>query len=69
MSENSLANLKLLSIKDLGKLFSISKTTTYRIVESRKIPFYKIGGVLRFSEKDILAYLEENRIDQIQHKR
>jgi len=69
MSENSLANLKLLSIKDLGKLFNISKTTAYRIVESRKIPFYKIGGALRFSEKDILAYLEENRIDQIQHRR
>jgi excisionase family DNA binding protein len=69
MTENSLNNLKLLSIKDLGKVFNISKATAYRIVEGRKIPFYKIGGVLRFSEKDILGYLEENRIDQIQHRR
>jgi len=65
----SISNLKLLSIKDLSKLFNISKTTAYRIVEGRKIPFYKIGGVLRFSEKDILGYLEENKIEQIQHKR
>jgi excisionase family DNA binding protein len=69
MSENSLRDLKLLSIKDLGEIFNISKTTAYRIVEGRKIPFYKINGVLRFSEKDILSYLDENRIDQIQHRR
>ncbi len=62
-------NLKLLSIKDLSKLFNISQTTAYRIVESRKIPFYKINGLLRFSEKDIIKYLEENRIEQIQHRR
>jgi excisionase family DNA binding protein len=61
-------DLKLLSIKDLIKLFNISKTTAYRIVEGRKIPFYKINGVLRFSEKDIVKYLEENRIEQIQHR-
>jgi len=69
MSENSLNKLKLLSIKDLGKIFNISQSTVYRIVEGRKIPFYKINGVLRFSEKDILSYLEENRISQIQHRR
>lgn len=61
-------NLKLLSIKDLSKLFNISQTTAYRIVESRKISFYKINGLLRFSEKDIIKYLEENRIEQIQHR-
>ena len=54
MSEDPLKNLKLLSIKDLGRIFNISQTTAYRIVEGRKIPFYKINGVLRFSEKDIL---------------
>jgi len=64
-----LNDLKLLSIKDLSKLFNISQTTAYRIVEGRKIPFYKINGVLRFSEKDIIKYLEENRIEQIQHRR
>jgi len=68
MNENSLSDLKLLSIKDLSKLFGISQATAYRIVDGRKIPFYKINGVLRFSEKDIFKYLEENRIEQIQHR-
>jgi excisionase family DNA binding protein len=65
MSNISLNNLKLLSIKDLSKIFNISQATAYRIVDSRKISFYKIGGVLRFSEDDILKYLEENRIEPI----
>lgn len=69
MNENSLSDLKLLSLKDLSKLFGISQATAYRIVDGRKIPFYKINGLLRFSEKDILKYLEENRIEQIQYRR
>ncbi|MCK9438532.1 helix-turn-helix domain-containing protein [Patescibacteria group bacterium] len=63
MNEKLLKNLKLLSINDLKNIFNISKTTAYRIVESRKIPFYKISGVIRFSEEDIINYLKENKID------
>ena len=63
MNEKLLKNLKLLSINDLKDIFNISKTTAYRIVESRKIPFYKISGVIRFSEEDIINYLKENKID------
>lgn len=65
MSGINLNSLKLLTIKDLGKILKISQTTAYRIVEGRKIPFYKINGVLRISEKDVIEYLEENKIDQI----
>jgi excisionase family DNA binding protein len=68
MNENSINNLKLLSIKDLAKFFNISKVTAYRIVEGRKIPFYKINGCIRFMEKDILKYLEENRVEPIKYK-
>jgi excisionase family DNA binding protein len=66
MDEKPVKNLNLLSIKDLSKVFNISQATAYRIVESRKIPFYKIGGTIRFDEKDILAYLAKNRIEPIQ---
>lgn len=65
MNEKLLKNLKLLSINDLKEIFNISKTTAYRIVESRKIPFYKISGVIRFSEEDIINYLKENKIDKM----
>lgn len=65
MNDDSIKNLKLLSIKDLARVFNISSATAYRIVDSRKIPFYKISGVLRFSERDIIDYLKENRINTI----
>lgn len=65
MSEKSINNIKLLSINDLAKFFNISKSTAYRIVESRKMPFYKISGALRFAEKDILKYLEDHKIEPI----
>lgn len=60
--------MKLLSTSDLAKFFNISKTTVYRIVEGRKIPFYKINGALRFDEKDILEYLKENRVEPIKRR-
>jgi len=69
MTSEYLDNLRLLSIKDLGKIFNISQATAYRIVDGRKIPFYKIGGVIRFSEQDIIKYLGDCRVEPIFRRR
>ena len=58
-------NLKLYTTDELAKIFNISKPTVYRIIESRKIPFYKVKGSIRFSRDDVLKYLEENRIESV----
>lgn len=55
-------DLKLLTVDEVAKLFRISKASVYRMVESRIIPFYKISGVLRFKEEDLLIYLESQRV-------
>ena len=65
MPINSKTN-KLLSINDLIEYFNISKATAYRLIDSRKITFYKIGGCIRFDQQDILNYLEKNKIDPIE---
>lgn len=57
--------IKLYTPNELGKLLNISKTTVYRLIDSRKIPFYKIKGSIRFAENDVVKYLEENRIEPI----
>ena len=49
----------------MANLLGVSKVTVYRIVNSRKIPFYKINGGLRFAENDILEYLKQNRIESV----
>ena len=50
---------------ELAEFFSISKATVYSLVEKRVMPFYKIGGQLRFKRTDIEEYLEHSRINPI----
>ena len=56
---------KLLSPYDLADLLHVSRSTVYRLIETRKIPFYKVGGSIRFDEQDVLNYLEENKVEPI----
>ncbi|HKK54303.1 MAG TPA: helix-turn-helix domain-containing protein [Patescibacteria group bacterium] len=56
---------KLYNIDELSDLLSVSKITIYRLVESRSISFYKIKGCIRFSENDVLEYLDKNRIEPV----
>ena len=50
---------------ELAKFLAISKTTVYRLVNRRQLPFNKVGGVLRFRKDDIERYLEAGRIEPI----
>jgi len=36
--------------------------TLYRLTSQKKIPFYKIGGNVRFSEAHLLAWLEKHAV-------
>lgn len=51
--------------EELAKIFKISKSSIYRLIDKRQIPFFKIGGKLRFSQSDVNDYLENVRIEQI----
>lgn len=50
------------SPSQVAALLAISKATLYRLVEKRTLPFYKIGGSLRFKHSDIVEYVERCRI-------
>ncbi|MFC1638848.1 helix-turn-helix domain-containing protein [Patescibacteria group bacterium] len=52
----------LLTIDDVADLFQVSKSTIYRICESRIIPFYRLRGAIRLKEEDVLGYLESQRV-------
>ncbi|MBP6859095.1 MAG: helix-turn-helix domain-containing protein [Candidatus Magasanikbacteria bacterium] len=47
---------------NLADILGISKTTVYRLIDKRSLPFYKIGGSLRFKQSDVMEYLEKSRI-------
>jgi excisionase family DNA binding protein len=48
----------LLTIEQLAELLQVKKSTIYSWTFTRKIPFLKINGILRFKEKAIYAWVE-----------
>lgn len=55
----------LLTVPELASIIRVSRSSIYRLVEARKIPFIKFGGVVRFLRRDLDAYLEAGRTDVI----
>ena len=54
---------KFLTIKEVAEKFNVSKGTISRLMDRRKIPFFKIGGSIRFSKEDVNQFLEDNKKD------
>lgn len=55
--------IELLTIQELARTLRISRTGAYRLVERRDLPFYKVGGALRFERGDVLEFLRRGRVE------
>jgi len=53
---------KLYTVEEIAVVLGMSKITVYRLIETRKISFYKIKGCIRFAETDVLRFLDSNRV-------
>jgi excisionase family DNA binding protein len=49
---------KLLTIGQVSDILQVKKSTIYSWTFTRKIPYVKINGVLRFKEKVISSWIE-----------
>jgi len=49
----------LITPDELAEFLKISKSSVYRLVDERKLPFCKVGGSLRFRKSDIDKYLDD----------
>ena len=58
--------MRLLTPKEVAEALRISMTGVYRLVEARKLRFYRVRGVLRFDEQDVLAYLQQGCVEPVQ---
>ena len=49
-----------LTVKDLQNLFKVDRSSVY---EWRRagLPYYQLGGSVRFKEHEVLAWIEKNR--------
>ena len=59
---HSIGRERLLKPLDVAEWFGVSRQTLYRMIEKREIPFYKIGGQIRFQEADLEKYLQDMRV-------
>ncbi len=57
--------IEFLNTNDLAELLKISKTSVYRLISRRLIPFYKIGHNIRFEKSDVLKFIQQNCINSI----
>lgn len=51
----------LLNINQLSQLLNIKQKTIYDWVHKEKIPYYKMEGLLRFNEDEILQWLKSKK--------
>lgn len=65
MPTDSIAIAALLDIADVARLLKISVPSVRRLQQRRSIPFFKVGGSVRFTRSDVIAYLERNRVEAI----
>lgn len=57
--------VEMLTIAEAAGFLKISMTGMRRLQQRRCIPFFKVGGSIRFSRDDIMSYLKSRRIEAI----
>ena len=57
--------IELLTIKDVAELLKVSQTSVRRLQQGRHLPFFKVGGSVRFAKIDIFEYLKKERVEAI----
>jgi len=62
---NEFSTTELLTPDELARMLKISKTSVYRLIDKRQIPFHKVMRSIRFGKNDVISYLEEHRIEPI----
>ncbi|MCC6127447.1 MAG: helix-turn-helix domain-containing protein [Pirellulales bacterium] len=62
--ETNSLSLDLLTVQQAAKILNMSKSFLYQLAANRTIACYKIGqGAIRFRLDDLMAYLEECRVE------
>jgi excisionase family DNA binding protein len=56
---------RLITVADLAETLKVSTKTVYRLVESRKLPHYRLAGGLRFRMADVNDYVDACRVEPV----
>ncbi len=58
-------DLSLLCIEEVADRLGVSVRFVRRLVDERRIRFYKIGRYVRFDAADVERFIESGRVDAI----
>jgi excisionase family DNA binding protein len=56
--ENTIDPLSLLTIKEAAEVLRLSTRTVHRLVKSKELPSFKVGGQWRLRESELQKWLE-----------
>jgi len=56
------SDIALLSIPEAAELLTISVSSVRRLQQERRIPFFRVGGSIRFAKVDLMSYLARRRV-------
>jgi len=56
-----------LSLKEAASFLDISQSLMYKLSASNAITKYKRGGKVYYKESDLMSYIEEGKIDGLDH--
>lgn len=62
MQNNNHNYYDLLTVSEIADLLRLSRVSIYRMIDSKKLPCYKLSGSLRFDRSDILEFIKNNKI-------
>jgi excisionase family DNA binding protein len=48
----------MLTVRAVAEKLAVSQATVYAIIAAGRLPHYRIGGAIRVSEAQLMAYLE-----------
>lgn len=61
----STSAVELLTVDEAAEFLTISASGMRRLQNGRVIPFFKVGGSLRFAKSDLMTYLARRRVGTV----
>lgn len=58
METNDKGEIELLTVKEVAKLLRLSESKVRDLQCTRRLPFIKVGGAVRFEKREIVEYLK-----------
>lgn len=54
--------MKLLTVKEVAKVLRVADITIYKWVEQNKIPYIKVGGTIRITDKALTDLINKRQL-------